>query len=171
MEGVNSGIYMPIFEPFEVDNKARHINGVYHGIGTTCPDGKISRVNTKHLARINGLPEDQCDTALFDILNFVGASRGFVDPALRNSSLEQLEFLVRGHNIKRYTLIDHDKCAAYRNDLENSALRDNEELFHFHKLQEAHWIIQKRLPELEVILVYSHTMGEKIRFKQVPPGV
>lgn len=167
---MKKGIWQPVFKPFEVDNKGRHIKGVYHGIGTTCPDGKISRVNTKWLGKLNGLPDDQCDAALFDILNFVGASKGFVDPAFRSSSLDQLEFLVIRHKIERYTIVDHDQCGAYRDELENSPLRDNEELFHIHKLQEARWIIGKRLPELDVILVYSSRIGEQIRFKQVPPG-
>ena len=166
-----SGLFVPVFSPFEVGNKDRHTNGEYHGVATTCPDGKISRVNTKHLARINGLPECRWDTALFDILNLVGASRGFIDPTLRNASLSQLEFLIRGHRVKRYTLIDHDGCSAYQEELENSVLRDDEELFHTLKLQEASGIIHERLPELEVILVYSQRVGEKIRFTQVPPSI
>jgi len=169
VEQTAAGVWVPTFPSFTAENKLRHIEGQYRGICTSCPDGKITRGATKHVAKMAGIPDDQWDKSLFDVLNFTGSSKGFLHPVLRDSSLYQLELLASVHNLETYILIDHEKCAAYREELSVSPFRDNEAMFHQHRLQEAYWIIKGRLPELKIILVYLSYVGNDLMFSEVPP--
>ena len=161
--------WAPTFEPFKVANKCRHVRGKYRGVCTSCPDGKITRGATKHVARMAGLPEDEWEDAIFDTLNIAGASNGFRDPDLLDSSIKQLRMLIGKHNLDTYIIIDHERCAAYLEELLASPYRDDERLFHQMRLQEAYLVVKSHFPDLKIILVYLSYEGDDLLFSEVPP--
>lgn len=139
---------VPYINPYK--NKGHHCDVLLIG----CMDFRFHQYLIRTLELLLSL-----DEISYDFRGVVGGSKAVVDQLGRRQIFKSINLAMKKHGVGVVVLADHIDCGAYGGSSLHLS-EEAEEKFHLEQLRRAKKILQKRFPELKVVLVYQdwHTV-------------
>lgn len=118
---------------------------------------------------VNQYVNEELGLKSHDLVAIAGASKSLVDPlqpADRETILEQIALSIKLHHIPRVVLIDHADCGAYGGVKAFGSLEKEKEA-QSENMRKAAALIRARHLGVRVDLIYANLSGEEIVFEKI----